>query len=247
MTSWLEGELTYETLHTHYADLRDANLWTNALGSTLRLRPHPRFHVDLGYEYTIANFPFDTSNSFFDHGTAVKVSFAQTRWLTHQTGWKYQTREYDTRNARDGRGTNVAGLVREDQRHTVSHDLRFRFANTGLRFGGQAYWNASNEAFLDFYDWQDYQVRGVVSQVFSPTWIGLMVGSYERRNYEARRVPVIDVAERDTLLTWAGSLIYQLNDHTQLTYGLTYRYQDSNDPRLDFIDWINRVQFSLEF
>ena len=87
----------------------------------------------------------------------------------------------------------------------------------------------------------------VVSRVLTPSWLGLMVGSYERRNYETRQVPAINVAERDTLLTWAGSLIYQLNDHAQLTYGLTYRYQDSNDPRLDFIDWINRFQLSLEF
>ena len=247
LTSWLRGELTYEALHSHYAELRDANLWMNTLGTTVQLQPHTRFQVDLGYEYTIANFPFDTSNGFFDHSTSVKVSFAQTRWLTQQTGWTYLTREYDTRNARDGDGTNLLGMVREDRRHTVSHDLRFRFANTSLRVGGQAYWNASNDAFLDFYDWQDYQLRGVVSHVLSPSWIGLMVGSYERRNYEARRVPVINIAERDTLLTWAGSLIYQLNDHTQLTYGLTYRHQDSNDPRLDFIDWINRFQVSLEF
>jgi hypothetical protein len=73
------------------------------------------------------------------------------------------------------------------------------------------------------------------------------VGTHERKNYQKRRVPSIQVAERDDLLTLAGSLIYLMHDDAKLTYTLTYKHQDSNDPRLDFIDWINQLKFSIEF
>lgn len=247
ITSWLEGEFTYDLSHTHYADLRDANLWVNALGGTIQLKPHRRVQVDLGYEYSIVNFPFDTNNSFFTQETSVYLLLAQTPWLTHKTGWAYQLRDYDTRKTRDFAGTQITEVDREDQRQTVSHELRFRFGKTAARVAGQFYRNFSNDLFDDFYDWEDYRVRGVVSRVLSPEWIGVAVASHERRNYQKRSVPIIAVGERDDLLTLAGSIIYLFNDNAQLTYSLTYRHQDSNDSRLDFIDWVNQLGVSVDF
>ena len=246
LTSWLSGAFTYDLLHTHYVELRDANLLMNTLGGAIQLQPHSRVRVDLAYEYSLVDFPFNTADSFLDRRTGVEVLSALTHWLTHQAGWTYQLRDYDTRKARDGAGNDLPGTDREDERHIVSQELRARFPKTSARIGGQYYRNVSNDLFQDFYDWEDYQVRGVVSQVLSPKWVGIVVASSERRNYQQRSVPAINVGERDTLTTLAGSLIYLINDHAQLTYSLTYRHQDSNDPRLDFIDWINQLRVSLD-
>jgi hypothetical protein len=247
LTSWLKGELAYDLLHTHYAELRDANLWMNTLSGTAQLSPHQRVRVDLGYEFSLVNFPFDTSNSFADQRTGVSLWLAHLHWLTHKVGWTYQRRLYDTRKARDGSGADLLGADREDQRHVVGYELRMKFPKTSARFGGELYRNFSNDLFEDFYDWEDYQVRGVLSRVLRPAWIGLLVSSYERRNYQQRGVPVINVAERDDLFTLAASLIHLLTEDAQLTYSLSWRYQDSNDPRLDFLDWTNQVQLSLNF
>ncbi len=247
LAPWLSAELSYDLLSTHYAELRDANLWMNTVNGTLQLTTHPRLRFDVKQEYSIVNFPFDTSNSFFDWRMGLEARVAVTAWLTTRTGWTYQMREYDTRLARDAAGNDVLGEVREDRRHTVSHHFLFRLGRTSATLGGQVYRNVSNDQLEEFYDWDDAQIRLAVSRVLSPRWIATAVSSYERKNYASRSVPAITIAERDDLSTLAGSLIYLLGDYWQVTYSLTYRYQDSNDPRLDFTDWINQVRATLAF
>ena len=149
--------------------------------------------------------------------------------------------------ARNPSGVSLPGLDREDQRHTISHELQFRFPKTSIRVSGQFYRNFSNDLRRDFYDWEDYKIRGVLTRVLSEKWVGLVITSYERRNYQKRRVPRINVAERDNLSTLGTSLIYAAGHDVDVTYSLTYRHQDSNDPRLDFHDWINQVTLGVSF
>lgn len=247
ITSWLSGEATYDLLNTHYHELTDSNLWSNTASALLKLKPVRRLEVAAGWEYSILNFPLDSDSSFADQRTKATVSFAQTGWLTHLVGWTYQLREYDTRKARDFAGTQQPGANRQDQRHTGSYELRCRFPKLSARVGAEYYQNASNDQLQDFYDWQDLRLRAVLTRAFGPQWVGTLSASHERKNYEARSVPAIAVAERDDLVTVAGSLIYQLTPRTSVTGNVTYRHQDSNDPRLDFTDWISQVSVSIGF
>ena len=75
----------------------------------------------------------------------------------------------------------------------------------------------------------------------SPTWLPL-----DDRDRNPEKLAFVDVT-RDDLLTFAASLIYQLSPTADLTYALTYRHQDSNDPRLDFIDMVNQLNLSINF
>ena len=247
MTSWLKGEFSYSLLNTHFMEFRDSNLWSNSLSGVFQVQPHPRVRVDLGYEYGILNFPFDTDSNFFDQRFKAHLLFSQTSWLTHKAGWTYQYREYDTRLARDSDLNKIAGLNREDQRQVALYELQFRFPRTFARLGTEFYRNFSNDHFEDFYDFEDFRYRGMLTRIFSPKWIGTLSATEERKNYQKRSVPTINVAERDDLWTLAGSVIYQLNNVFSLTYSLTYRHQDSNDPRLDFTDWVHQAGISASF
>jgi hypothetical protein len=162
-------------------------------------------------------------------------------------GWAYQARAYDTRKARDPDGNALLGVDRDDQRHTASYEAQVRMAKTFVRVSGSIYRNLSNDPFEDFYDWQDARIGLVVSRVLTPAWMGFVTTSMERRNYEGRVVPAITVKERDNLVTLAGSLIYQFRTHASCVWSLTYRHQDSNDPRLDFTDVVNTLGVSFNF
>ena len=247
IASWLRGEFTYNVVNTHFQEFTDSNLWMNVLGSTFQVQPHRAVRLDLGYEYGILNFPFDSDSSFVDHRVKAHVVLAQAAWLWHKMGWTYQSREYDTRKARDADGNALAGVNRHDDRHVGSYELQLRFPKTSARIGGEFYRNFSNERFQDFYDWDDVRVRAVLTRVFHPDWLGTLTASHEHRNYHRRNVPAINRAERDSLITVAGSLIYQLTPHAALTSSLTYRYQDSNDPRLDFTDWLSQIGVTVGF
>lgn len=247
LTPWLGMEFAYDLLNSHYAEFRDANILENTVSSTVKLRPHRRFQTALRYQYSDLDFPFDTSNSFADHRVGVELETALAKWLTHKSGWTYQRREYDTRKAQDGSGDARLDTDRLDKRHAVSQTLSVKLSKTSIKLIGQFYRNDSNDTFQDFYDWDDGQVRLVMSRVLGAEWFCTVVASHERKHYRERSVPAINVAERDNLLTLAGSLVYLINDHAHLAYSLTYRYQDSNDPRLDFTDWINQVRFSVNF
>lgn len=248
VTSWLSAEFSYDMLNTHYSDLRDANLWMNTLGGILKIKPHPRLRTELKYEYALVNFPFDTGNSFNDHRVGSKLFLKLASWLTLAGGWTHQWRAYDTRKAREGSGDDrLDGAIRQDQRNTVSQELIFKMGRTYAKLAGQIYHNDSNDAFQDAYDWQDGQVQVLLSRVFGLKWIASTYAGVERRNYEERTVSPIHFSERDTLTTIAGSLIYLMSERLQLTYTLTYRYQDSNDPLLDFVDWINQWRVSFTY
>jgi len=244
---WAKGEFSWSLLNSHFREFTDSNLWMNTWAGMLQIRPHRLLRLDLGAEYGTLNFPRDSDSSFSDQRFKASLSAAQTSWLTHKIGWVYQLREYDTRLARDSGGTRLAGLNREDRRHTGLAELQFRFPKFSARVGGEFYRNFSNDQSNEFYDWEDFRFRGVLTRIFSPQWIGILTASQERKNYQSRTVPAINVAERDNLLTLGGSLIYQWTSRLSVTYSLTYRTQDSNDPRLDFTDWINQLGVTLSF
>ena len=92
VTSWLKGEFTYDLLNTHYADLRDNNTWVNVFEGEAQLQPHPRLRLDVGYKYTVLDFPYNTNSSFFNHRSGLTLSFKQNDWPTHKTACSYQLR-----------------------------------------------------------------------------------------------------------------------------------------------------------
>lgn len=247
LAPWLKGEATYDLLNTQYWELTDSNLWSNTVGVVFKAQPIRRLEVSAGGEYGVLNFPADTSSSFADQRVRASLAFAQTGWLTHLLGWVYQLREYDTRKARDSAQNTLEGVNRRDQRHSGSYEWRFRFPALFARLGGEYYRNASNDQLQEFYDWDTVRLRAVVTRVFSPEWVGTLSVSQECKNYRVRSVPAIAVAERDDLVTAAASLVYQATPHLAWTGNVTYRHQDSNDPRLDFTDWITQLGVSLGF
>lgn len=247
ITSWLRGEVAWNLLNTHYQEMTDSNLWMNTVSATAQLQPHRAVRLDAGYEYALLNFPDDTGSSFSDHRVKTALFLAQAAWLTHRIGWTYQAREYDTRKARDADGAAIAGANRQDDRHTGSYELQLRFPKTSVKIGGETSRNFSNERFQDYYDWDAVKLRLAVTRVLSAVWLGTLAASQEYRAYHRRNVPAINEAERDTLFTLGGSLVYQLTPHATVTYSVTYRHQDSNDPRLDFTDWINQLGVTLSF
>lgn len=244
---WAQGEFSWDLLKSNFLELTDSDLWSNTFSALLKVQPHRILRLDLGGEYGILNFPRDSDSSFDDRRVKAHLSAAQTGWLTHKAGWVYQLRVYDTRNALDADSRQVAGLSREDQRHTAQYELQFRFPRTFVKIGGDFYRNLSNDQSQEYYDWQGVRLKGVLTQVLKAGRILIFSASHERKNYEVRSVPAINVAERDNLLTLAGSFLYPLNSRILLTPSVTYRHQDSNDPRLDFTDWIFQVGVSVSF
>ncbi len=245
--SWFQGELSYSGFNSNFYEFTDSNLWLNTLSGTLQFQPHRAIRLDLGYDYEIMNFPSDSDSSFFDQRVKVQGWFAHTPWLTHKVGVGYQWRDYDSRKARDSGRNPIGELNRQDERPSAGYEGQIRVPQTTAKIGAEAYRNFSNDQFQSFYDWQDLRFRGVLTRVFSPKWVGSLTASKERKNYRRRSVPAINVAERDDLYTLAGSILYDWNAHWTVSYSLTYRYQDSNDPRLDFTDWINQVGCTVSF
>lgn len=244
---WLAADIAYSGGNTHFMEFTDNELITHTATALLQIQPHRSLRLEGGGEYAILNFPRSSDSSFTDSRVKAHLIWAQDARVSHKTGWTYQFREYDTRQARDSAGTRVAGLVREDQRHTGLYELQLRFPKTFLRLAAEFYRNFSNDQSDEFYDWDDAKFRGVLTRVFSSRWVAVLTVGQERKNYQGRSVPAIAVSQRDNLTTLSGSLIYQWTSRATLTYSLTYRYQDSNDPRLDFTDWINQVSIAVSF
>ena len=127
---WLKGEVGYSGTSSQFIEITDADLWTHNLSGLFQIQPHSRIRLDLGAEYGLLNFPRHSDDSFFDRRVKAEVRLAHTPWLTHRLGWAYQFREYDTRGARDSAGNRLAGLNREDQRHTFLYEWQIRFTQS---------------------------------------------------------------------------------------------------------------------
>lgn len=244
---WLAADLSTSSVNTHFLEFTDNELTTHTVAALLQIQPHRTLRLDGGGEYAILNFPRSSDSSFADSRVKAHLTWAQNARVAHKTGWTYQFREYDTRQARDSAGTRIAGLVREDQRHTGLYELQLRFPGMFLRLAAEVYRNFSNDQSDEFYDWDDSRFRAVLTRVVNSRWVAVLTAAQERKNYQGRSVPAIAVSQRDNLTTLAGSLIYQWSPQVSLAYSLTWRYQDSNDPRLDFSDWINQLTLTASF
>ena len=247
LNPWLAADVSYTGVDTRFLEFTDNDLTTHTAAALLQVQPHRTLRLDAGGEYAILNFPRGSDSSFNDSRVKAHLTWAQNGRVSHKTGWTYQFREYDTRQARDSAGTRVAGLVREDQRHTGLYELQLRFPKTFLRLASEFYRNFSNDQSDEFYDWDDLKFRGVLTRVLNSRWVAVFSAGQERKNYQRRSVPAIAVSQRDNLTTLSGSLIYQWTSRVSLSFSLTYRYQDSNDPRLDFTDWVNQVSATVSF
>ncbi|MBI4355260.1 MAG: DUF560 domain-containing protein [Candidatus Omnitrophica bacterium] len=239
LTPWLGLEGSYQIRNTHYTQFTDNNTWSNTLGALARWTPHPHVSLEAGYEYEIFNYPFDTSNSFFDHRVTLRLRHILNHVFFHEASWGYLLRNYDTRKASDPSGTETPS-VREDQRQTVGYELGAILGETVVRLKQEWYENLSNEGLEDFYDWQDYRVRLSASRQWWQKLLTTASAAYERRNYARRSVPTKNVAEKDDLATLSVSLFYAVANHWDVGYTWLWREQVSNDPRLDFADTIHQ-------
>ena len=134
-----------------------------------------------------------------------------------------------------------AGTETLSNRVDVRHRLRYKVGatvrkalpikNALFTVENDLYRNDSNDARIDFYDYDVWKITGALNGNLTPKLSLNSSYAFERKNYRERPVTGIDPEARyDDKHSLAATFTYDANDTWRLSSGLTYDGLGSNDP-----------------
>jgi len=177
---------------------------------------------------------FSYPNSHESTFSAIELSTALRHYLTedlyHSLGYEYSHRWYaDWKvSMEDSRkGDND----REDNRNTITHKIRFFFAQLILKLNNELIFVDSNHKYQDYYDSWKYSVKPGIMYFLTDQLYTDISFRYKHTNYKNRRSSEdLNKKVRDNTYTLSAALYYDLTKNMTLEVSYSYSENDSNDP-----------------
>jgi len=189
-----------------------------------------RFTVGTGYDLGIFYYPHSDDDDFFAHKGFAYLRHDITRHLYHKLEAAYLYKNYTDRNALADTILTYQNKHLVDNRYILEYSIGATpvpklFLLAKARF----YDNDSNARFQNFYDYKSYY--GYIGFDYALLKKLHLTGSasYERKNYNKRKVTLTNDREHDNLYTGNIGLRYSLNKNNAALLYYTYRDNASNE------------------
>jgi hypothetical protein len=191
--------------------------------------------LELGYDFDIVRYVHSGRLDYTAHGGRAKLAQPLFENLSHFILYAYEEKRYRERDALTGEGFSAA-MRREDAHHRLTYGaLASPWKATSLGLAGSAYWNDSNDAFLDFHDYSGGSVSGFVAQKLSDRLEAAFTWGYDRKEYDDRLFAVgSDAAEADDYFYLGLSGFYRLTPWAEVGVAWLYGQNDSNSPAQEY-------------
>ena len=225
--------LSGHTRYVNYYKFANENLFDQILRGETALELHPDWFVESEYVARWLWKPDDAQGNFAEQETKIGLKhYLIRRRLYHKPSYIFQYRGHTKARARLPDGS--ASLT---ERHDVTHRLAYEIGvhpvpQLLLRVNNQIGRNDSNDQFLDFYDYNFYQVTPSVTWEATKRLFMVTGVQFQRNRYDDRAVR--GTAERENFFAFFGSLFYHVTDTTSVGFHWTYVKDDSNLPELEY-------------
>jgi len=238
LTPTIDWQASYNPIYLDYLDYGDGDYFDNVFtASKLRWAPGRMWRVeswiDLEYNY----YPKGKDSTYRQFKTTSRIRQNLFGTWFHQLQYEWFSRDYATKNARDGAG-NETFSNRVDTRNRLRHKAGFTvrqalpIKNALFSVENDFYRNDSNDARQDFYDYDVWKITGSASG--SATKKLYLSGSFafERKNYRSRQITTAVTAEAryDDKYTVTSGASYDLDDTWKLSYDFSFDHLGSNHP-----------------
>lgn len=235
LTSSLDWSSSYSGSYLKYLDYGDGD-YTDHTFTVSKLRWQPRRMwrleqwVDVEYNY----YPTAKDSSYRNFKTVTRLRQNLFNAYYHQIQYEWFFRDYATKNARDGAGAETLS-DRVDMRNRLRYKVGGTVKKALLSVENDVYFNDSNDARNDFYDYDVWKITSAASGNATKQLYLSSSFAFERKNYRTRKVSGIDAEARyDDKYSIAAGTSYDLNKTWKLAYDFSFDHLGSNEPTGEF-------------
>lgn len=227
----LDWSSSYSGSYLKYVNYGDGDYTDHTLTATkLRWQPRRTWRLEQWTEFEYNFYPAALSSTYRNFKVAGRLRQNLFDTWYHQAQYEYFIRDYVSKKARDGAGADTRN-TRLDARNRIRYKVGTTVNKALCSVENEFYWNNSNDARNDFYDYDVWKITGSASGNATKKLYVSGTFAFERKNYRARKVTGINAEARyDDKYTLGSSATYDLNDTWRLAYGLTFDHLGSNEP-----------------
>lgn len=235
LTPTLDWQSSYNGSYLKYEDYGDGDYTDHTLTATkLKWQPGKMWRVENWLDVEYNYYPKSKDSTYRNLKWVGRVRQNLFESWYHQVQYEWFVRDYATKNARDGAGAETLS-DRVDFRNRIRYKVGTTVQKALMSVENEFYWNDSNDARSDFYDYEVWKINGSMSG--NATKKLYLSGGYtfERKNYRSRKVTGINAEGRyDDKHSLSSSASYDFNKTWKLAYALTFDHLGSNEPTGEF-------------
>lgn len=248
LTPTLDWSSSYSGSYLKYVNYGDGDYTDHTLTATkLRWQPGRMWRaeswLDLEYNY----YPTGKDSTYRNFKTVTRIRQNLFGSAYHQVQYEYFVRDYATKNARNGAGSETLSN-RVDRRNRLRYKVGGTVRKALLSVENDLYRNDSNDARQDFYDYDVWKITNSISGNATKKLYLSGTFAFERKNYRERKVTGINAEARyDDKYTLSSSATYDLNKTWRLAYGLTFDHLGSNEPTGEYDNAKHSLTLTAKF
>ncbi len=231
LTATLDWSSSYSGSYLKYLDYGDGDYTDHTLtASKLRWQPRRMWRVESWLDVEYNYYPTAKDSSYRNFKTVSRIRQNLFKSWYHQLQYEYFVRDYATKNARTGGGTETLSN-RADRRNRLRYKVGTTVKKALLSVENDLYRNDSNDARSDFYDYDVWKLTGSASGNATKKLYLSGTFAFERKNYRSRKVTGIDAEGRyDDKYSITSGASYDVNKTWKVAYDFSFDHLGSNEP-----------------
>ncbi|MBN1871101.1 MAG: hypothetical protein JW800_00860 [Candidatus Omnitrophica bacterium] len=231
--------LAYDMTYLDYLRFAEPDLFDNIFTVGLDTQVTEKILWSLDYSLDLVGYPHDEASEYSISEIETGLKHSISDGLYHRLVYRYSNKEYTKWKIRNRVGT-VQSSDREDKRNTIKYEMGYYMTDrTFLKPEFTVYFNDSNEAFIDYYDYTSIQTQLTGIHFLTDKIFTRLNAGYQYKSYDNRVVSDQDRGDqRDHLLSAGVSLFYDLNKNISLGTNFDYRKNFSNENSQKYTDYI---------
>ena len=248
LTPALEWQGSYYGAYVKYLRLGEDDYTSHTLTPLkLRWQPGRMWRVETWMDLDYNFYPATADSSYRQIKPVIRIRQNLLGSAFHQFQYEWFARHYTHKRARNGGGSATL-TRREDVRNRLRYKVGATVKQALLTVENEYYWNESNDASDDFYDYQVWKITNSISGNVTEKLYESGSFAYEQKNYGAHHVSGINPEARyDGKYTFSTSVSYDLNKTWKLGYDYTLDHLASNDPTGEFDNIKHAVKLTAHF
>lgn len=248
LTTTLNWSSSYAGNYLKYVDYGDGDYTDHSLtASKLRWQPGRMWRVESWLDLEYNFYPKGKDSTYRNFKTVTRLRQNLFDSAYHQLQYEYFVRDYVTRNARDGAGSETLS-DRVDRRNRVRYKAGGSVKKALLSVENEFYRNDSNDGRQDFYDYDVWKITSSLSGSATKKLYLSSSFAFERKNYRERKVNQITAEARyDDKYTMTTGASYDLNKMWKIAYDVSFDHLDSNETTGEFDNAKHALKVTARF
>jgi len=247
---WIgESKLTfdYDMDVVNYNDITDGTSILNHV----RLGAHKKlfsFNAGAGYDLGIVNYPYNDDGNYLFHKGFFYLGNYLLKNLYHKLLFEAGLKDYRDKKALSDTIDTYQGDEREDKRQSVEYSiLTYLKKSLLLKLKAKFSVNNSNARYLDFYDYNSYQISPRLDYKLRKDLEVFSRFTYLRKDYKSRDVTSENYKQEDDIYAATAGMRYRLNKNNAVSLFYTYRNNSSNDSLEKYTENVVTMGWQFKF